>query len=424
MEDTKWMRLDNAALIYPQAVKKNYASMFRLTIAFTEEIDKDVLREALANTLVRLPSLTFRLKRGLFWRYFEKNDGLPPILDDVKNPLNRIKFHDNNGFLFRVRVYNNRLALEFFHALTDGTGGITLLLTLSREYLRLRYGAHIPYTDKILNLAEKPSKKELEDSFKKHCGQVGAIPRERPAYHLYGTALPSNMLNIITGTIRVSELKAVCRRYDCTVTVLLTSVMFFALQEIQNKRHDKKTRPIKISIPVNLRKLFDSVTLRNFSSYVNPELDTKLGNYDLEEIIKEVKSQLDYMVDKKKLRSKFTGNVNAEKNFFVRIMPCFLKERVLSVTDYLMGDRYCTTTFSNYGLIDTPKEMYNYVTSMGFMLGRSRNKHGAAACVSYKDELYITFTSRIKETEFERLFFTKLVDLGIGVFIEGNHGDI
>jgi hypothetical protein len=105
-------------------------------------------------------------------------------------------------------------------------------------------------------------------------------------------------------------------------------------------------------------------------------------------------------------------------------MPCFLKERVLSVTDYLMGDRYCTTTFSNYGLIDTPKEMYNYVTSMGFMLGRSRNKHGAAACVSYKDELYITFTSRIKETEFERLFFTKLVDLGIGVFIEGNHGDI
>ena len=416
------MRLDNAALIYPPAVKKKYAMMFRLTLTFKENIDKDILSRALENTLVRLPSFAYRLKRGLFWFYLEKIDGIPPILDDVKNPMRSINFPDNNYFMFRVRVYEKRLALEFFHALTDGTGGVTLLLTLAREYLRLKYKANIPYTDKILNLSDKVKKEEYEDSFKKFVGKVGSLEKEEPAYHLKGNLLPSHLLNIITGKIDINNLKEVCKKYDCTITVFLTSIMFLAFQEIQNNNHDSKKHPIKISIPVNLRRFFKSVTLRNFSSYVNPKIDTKLGEYTLEEIIKETKTQLELMVSEKKLRSKFTGNVNMERKFYIRIMPTFIKQRALSISDYLMGDRYYTTTFSNYGLINIPKEMQKYVTDMGFMIGRSRNKHGAVACISCMDNLYITFTSRIKETEFERLFFTKLVDMGIKVSIESNHG--
>ena len=418
------MRLDNAALIYPPAVKKKYAMMFRLTLTFKKEIDKEVLAKALENTLERLPSFAYRLRRGLFWYYLEKIDGIPPILDDVKNPMRTINFKDNNYFMFRVRVYENRLALEFFHALTDGTGGVTLLLTLAREYLRLKYKANIPYTDKILDLSVKPSKEEIEDSFKKYVGDVGAVEKEEVAYHLKGEQLPSHMLNIITGKMSIKALKKLSKKYDCTITVLLTSIMFLAFQEIQKNNNDSKKNPIKISSPVNLRRFFESVTLRNFSSYVNPKIDTKLGEYTLEEIIYEVKNQLDLMVTEKKLRSKFTGNVNMEKKFIIRIMPTFIKKQALSISDYLMGDRYYTTTFSNYGLINIPKEMQEYVTDMGFMIGRSRNKHGAVACISCMDNLYITFTSRIKESEFERLFFTKLVQEGIEVYIESNGGDM
>ena len=418
------MRLDNAALIYPPAVKKKYAMMFRLTLTFKDNIDKEILKEALSNTLVRLPSFAYRLRRGLFWYYLEKIDGIPPILDDVKNPMRTIKFQDNNYFMFRVRVYENRLALEFFHALTDGTGGVTLLLTLAREYLRIKYHANIPYTDKILDLSCESKKEEYEDSFKKYVGDVGSVEKEDVAYHLKGSLLPSHMLNIITGKISIKELKKIAHKYDCTITVFLTSIMFLAFEEIQKNNNDSKRHPIKISIPVNLRRFFPSITLRNFSSYVNPKIDTKLGNYTLEEIIKEVKSQLDFMVTEKKLRSKFTGNVNMEKKFYLRIMPTFIKQKALSISDYLMGDRYCTTTFSNYGLINIPKEMQKYVTDMGFMIGRSRNKHGAVACISCMDNLYITFTSRIKETEFERLFFTKLVEEGLEVYIESNGGDM
>ena len=423
-ETKKWMRLDNAALIYPPAVKKKYAMMFRLTLTFKDNIDREILSEALTNTLKRLPSFAYRLRKGLFWYYLDKIDGIPPILDDVKNPMRTIDFRENNFFMFRVRVYEKRLALEFFHALTDGTGGVTLLLTLAREYLRIKENIEIPYTDKILDLSKKPSNEEIEDSFKKYCGEVGAVEKEEVAYHIKGSMLPNYALNIITGKMDISKLKKLCHKYDCTITVFLTSVMFLALEEVQRMNRDSKKHPIKISIPVNLRRFFKSVTLRNFSSYVNPKIDTKLGEYKLDEIIKEVKSQLDFMVTEKKLRSKFTGNVNMEKMFLLRIMPTFIKKQALSISDYLMGDRYYTTTFSNYGLIDIPKEMQEYITDMGFMIGRSRNKHGNVACISCMNNLYITFTSRIRETEFERLFFTKLVELGIEVSIESNEGGL
>ena len=299
-----------------------------------------------------------------------------------------------------------------------------MLLTLAREYLKLKYKVEIPYTDKILNISDQPKKEEIEDSFKKYVGKVGSLEKEEVAYHLKGSKLPSHMLNIITGKISIKELKKLCNKYDCTITVLLTSIMFLSFIEIQKNNNDSKKHPIKISIPVNLRRFFKSVTVRNFSSYVNPKIDTKLGEYDLEEIIHEVKTQLDLMITEKKLRSKFTGNVNMEKKFIIRIMPTFIKKHALSISDYLMGDRYCTTTFSNYGLINIPSEMQEYVTDMGFMIGRSRNKHGAVACISCMDNLYITFTSRINDTEFERLFFTKLVELGVPVYIESNGGDM
>ena len=100
----------------------------------------------------------------------------------------------------------------------------------------------------------------------------------------------------------------------------------------------------------------------------------------------------------------------------------FIKKHILSAAEYLMGDRYCSTTFSNLGQIDLPKEMEVYIKDMGFIIGRSRNKPYSCGCVSCKDKLYITFSRTIKETEFERLFFTKLVEMNIPVTVESNIG--
>ena len=49
-----------------------------------------------------------------------------------------------------------------------------------------------------------------------------------------------------------------------------------------------------------------------------------------------------------------------------------------------------------------------------------RTNKTTCACISYEDKLYISFSRIIKEAELERLFFTKLVEMGIPVTIESN----
>ena len=119
--------------------------------------------------------------------------------------------------MFRIRYFDTRIAIEYFHALTDGTGGITFLLTLTAEYLKLKHNIKIEYTDKILNPKEEPTKDEYSDSFKKYARKLGILEHEKAAYHPKGTKEESHVLNIITGTIPVQELKKKCKEYNCTI---------------------------------------------------------------------------------------------------------------------------------------------------------------------------------------------------------------
>ena len=59
---------------------------------------------------------------------------------------------------------------------------------------------------------------------------------------------------------------------------------------------------------------------------------------------------------------------------------------------------------------------------IGFILGRQRGNSGTCSCVGCNDKIYISFSRRIKEATLERLFFTKLVEMGIPVEIESNLG--
>ena len=142
MENTKdWIKLDNAALIYPATLNRKLAAMFRLSVTLTENIDTVVLKEALKNIMKRFPTFGYTLKQGFFWCYFNKINKLPAIDNDAQNPMIRNNFDGN--FLFRIRVYKNRLAVEYFHALTDGTGALTFIMSLTGEYLRIKYGIKI-----------------------------------------------------------------------------------------------------------------------------------------------------------------------------------------------------------------------------------------------------------------------------------------
>jgi NRPS condensation-like uncharacterized protein len=392
--------------------------MFRLTVTLKEEIDKDILNIALKNVMKRFPTYNYRLREGIFWFYFDKLDGYPEVQDDYNNPLLRIIFRKNNYYLFRVRTYKNRLAVEIFHSLTDGNGGLTFLLTLTGEYLRLKYNIKIDYNDRVLNPKDEPTKEEFEDSFKHFNGTGGALEKDKKAYHMKGIKEPVHILNIVTGKMRIDEVKRVAKKYDATITEFLTGVMIEALDEIGRKKNNKK--PIKVSIPINLRTIYGYKTLRNFSSYINVGIIPKKKKTPLEEIIKDVHNQMKDLMKREKIDVKVTANVELAKNFFIRRVPIIIKKKVMGIIGNKKGDKLITTTFSNLGLIKVPEEMSEYITDLNFILGRSKGTSGSVTGIGYKDNLYITFSRKIKEAEFERLFFTKLVKMGIEVEVESN----
>ena len=391
-----------------------------MSVKMREPVDKELLQQALDATVARIQIFSCRLRAGLFWYYFEKNKNRPKIMEDAVNPCIRLYTKESNGYLFRVRTHNKRISLELFHSVSDGHGATTFLKTLVAEYLK-RKGYDIPATHDVLDCAELPKEEETEDGFLRYYNKKSVRAwKETLAYQIKGTKEKGHTLHIINGIVSVNDCKAIAKRYNVSITVFLVGVYLQALYLIQQKDKPRKRLPIKVSVPVNLRSFFDSQTLRNFSSYVNPEINADWGEYTFEEILYVVHHYLKNTLTKKQLMSKMSKNVKAEKSIFVRIMPLFIKNIIINAIFNIAGETRMTATLTNLGVVDMPPEMARHVERFDMMLGALRhNKVNCAVC-SFEDILNICFTSTIKETDVEREFFRTLVKMGLHVKLETN----
>ncbi len=416
-----WLYLDNAALIYPAAKNKNWTALFRLSAELSEPVVPSTLQEALNHVMQRFPAFTTRLRRGMFWFYLENAMRTPLVQKDVANPCVRMDLRRDGGLMFRVRYYGNRIAVEIFHVLTDGTGGLCFLKTLVAEYLRLRYGADIPYDDQILNCSEAPKAEELEDSFVRYARSACLSRGENSAYRLHGTPTP-HFMHIITGILSVSSVKETAAKYNASVNEFLSAVLLCSIADIQSREHSRRKRrmPVKVNVPINLRRFYPSKTLRNFASYVNVGLEPVYGEYSFEEAIKIVHNFMGLELTEKRLNARISTNVRSTHNPFVRFLPLPLKQLAMKTAYHFVGDRYSSSSLSNLGKTDLPEAMAQYVTRLDFMLGPLQSNPVTCACLSYKGSMIVNFTRTIQESEVERAFFTRLVKMGVHVKIESN----
>lgn len=416
-----WLPLDNAAKIYPPAMTEGWNALFRVSVTLDEPVDRQILKRALLKTVARFPNFAMRLRRGFFWYYLDRLDGAPEIQDDVQNPCARMMFRENGGFAFRVRCYNNRIAVEIFHAITDGSGGLSFLKTLAAEYVSIRYGVTVPRSGDILDCSVSASEEELADGFLKHAGPKAVPEVKRRAYHLNGTKDP-DFLHVTTGIIDSDDVAARAKALGVTVTEYLTTVLLFAAADWKSVKNEllQRRRPVRATVPVDLRRLFGCRTLRNFANYANVGLDTRLGEYSFEEAVKIIHHQLRLGTDPHLLAAKIASNVGIEKNVFMRLVPLFIKDPVMSLAYRIEGDRQSTTCLSNLGRVTLPPEMEAHVRRFDFMLGSLIENPVASAAVSYGGKLYINFTRTIKESFLERAFFTRLVKMGVKVLVESN----
>ena len=370
VRDRLWLRLDNAAKIYPAALNRNWSNLFRLSATMRDEVDTDILKVALGVTVRRFPSVSVRLSYGAFWYYLQELSSPPEIRDEFGHPIENMKFADIRKCAFRVLVYGRRIAVEFFHSITDGTGGMIFFKSLLAEYAERKYGEKIPSLCGILDRREEVREGELEDSFLKYAGDVPMSRKEADAYHVRGTKESDGFVHALSFVADVEDIKVLAKARGVSVTVLLCAVLMQALMDIQNKevKNRRRRKPIKVLLPVNLRNIFPSNTLRNFALYITPEIDPRMGDYTFDDICKAVHHQMGAELTANRMRARITTNVNDEKSFIIKIMPLFIKNAVMKGVFNAVGERKSCLTMSNLGVVELPEELSKHIERFDFTL--------------------------------------------------------
>ena len=97
-----WRRLDNTAKIFPVIASEAMSQVFRVSVTLKEPIKPEVLQQALEDILPHIRNFRVRLRRGIFWYYFEENKRVPQVQRESTYPCRYIDPHGNRKFLFRV----------------------------------------------------------------------------------------------------------------------------------------------------------------------------------------------------------------------------------------------------------------------------------------------------------------------------------
>lgn len=414
----RWRRLDNTAKIFPVIANENVTQVFRVSVTLKEAVQPEILQRALEEILPRIRAFRVKLRRGLFWYYFEENTKIPQVRRENTYPCRYIDPYGNQRFLFRVTYYERRINLEVFHALTDGLGAVNFLKSLTRQYLRMAHGAPEEWTAED----EKTRSEEVfhvQDSYLENYRR--GTPRNyssAPAFKLAGHYLPPGTGQVLHGYVKVSELKRYCRRYDVSITKYLAAALLWSIRQ-EYLGGKTGARPVVLNLPINLRAFFGSDTMANFFAVTLIGWLFRDPDMDFETLLYKVSRQMDRKIDKEKLKESICYNVSNEKKWYLRVIPLFIKRPLMSLV-FRMKDRAYTMTLSNLGPIQMEPEYQDSIKRFHFMIGVSRRQPIKCAVCAYGDELAVTFTSAFSDSRLQRRFFRKLKEDGLSVRLEGN----
>lgn len=413
-----WMRLDNAALIFPAVRRRDWTNAFRVSATLKEPVEPELLQQAVDTLLPRFPSMYVSLHRGLFWYYLQKLKRAPRVRQDGACPLIHMTGKELRECCLRVLYYENRIAVECFHALTDGSGGMVFLKTLTAQYLSLRHGISIPAAEGVLDPLETPHPAELEDSFTRTAGQVPLSRKEENSLHLGGRREEDGFLHLTIASVPEARLLELAHEYGCTVTAFLCAVMLQSILKLA--RLPQGGRWAKVTVPVNLRKVLGGETLRNFALTVNVGVDPRLGSYTLKELTRAVQSQLETQVTAQQMAARVAANVQPSQNFLIKILPLPIKNFALRMVYRRVGECKGSINVSNLGKTKLPGEMAAYVRFLDFTIGPQATYANNCSVVSYGGVTRINLIRSTVEPRLERDFLTRLVELGLEVTVDSN----
>ncbi|MCR5150872.1 MAG: hypothetical protein K6B52_06570 [Clostridiales bacterium] len=392
--------LDHGGIIYPYIAKPDWNQVFRLEAELDEKIDVQNIVSSLTQLRRKFPSFFVTIEKRKYFVVLKKTVSLPDIVPEGGLCL-PFDLAEKSKPLFRITYSQNRLGMELFHSVADGTGAMIFFANLIAQYY-INEGRKIDTSSDIFNHGFKFEKSDTENSFLKAFDPKAknSSRSEKPAYQ-YGSGKPEGELSLTTFKTDVNVLKDYAKGINATVTELLVAVYTKALCMCAINE-DKTDKNIKIEVPMNLRKRYDSTTLRNFSLYFITSAPPDCADASLEDIVEILKPQFVLGSNTKKLTQDIHTNVSQSEMPVFKALPNFVKKGLLKVGSAMYGERLFTSPLSNIGVITLPEDIKKHILSFGFVIGRTLKNTVYSGVLTYENELYWCLSSATKSDSLEK----------------------
>lgn len=400
--------IDNASILYLSLMRKDHTNTFRFTMELTEAVCPETLQMAVDRIYKRFPTVIAGFYPG-FFHYLQVPAKAPPQVQPDPGCLVTMSAEEIRRCAYRVYYSGRTVAIEAFHALTDGYGAIASFTTLIAEYLRLKYGVHIPVCNTLLDIEQSPMLQELEDAYLHYeNGKPLHLP-SRYAYQLPGGCGVRDAVRISSLSVPTKEILDAARRHGVSITALISSVMASSVMEIQHRHPSgSNTKPVRIMVPVDLRRMFPSQTLRNFILYALPTMEPQDHSKPLSELLRSFSRQIRSQTERRQMSSIMSYNVRTQRSWYFQIIPLAIKCAGMRLAYRFFGESNSSVTVTNLGNVNLPEEMTKFVRHMEVMLTPRVRSPYNCAIISYNGMLCINVSRFPRHTELEEVFFRNL----------------
>jgi NRPS condensation-like uncharacterized protein len=261
----------------------------------------------------------------------------------------------------------------------------------------------------LVDARQAPCEQEVTDEYLvRHNGR----PRRLPSRYAY--QLPSDSQrcwNVLT-SVRSYDTRQIidaAHHYGVSVTSLLGGVMAKSIMELQRRNTSPgQEKPVRIMVPVDLRKLFPSRTLRNFVLYALPTLEPGGSRQSFGDWLKDFQRQLRSQADPDRMASIMAYNVKAQLSGLFRMVPRAIKCTAMRVAYRYFGESNSSITLTNLGNVTLPAEMGCRVEDIQVTMTPRRHSPHNCSIISYGNKLTVNISRFRKEPELENLFFQQL----------------
>lgn len=402
---------DLAGYMFASVATRRFNEVFRFAYDLKEDVDPARLQQALEDLRPRFPSFYVKLQRGLF-RDTLVPTAPAPLRKESGAPCQPVHLADGKP-LFQVYYRIRRISIEFSHILADGEGALVFLHTLLARYLQLG-GAVIDYAEAgLLSLDEPPQPEELRDDYR-HFAQKGLdSPMPVPRAFCYRAPRTPGYLQVLHAQMLLDTVRSLAKAKGVTITEYLMAAYFHAFY-VTNPQAKQGKKPFVLTVPVSMRKYYNSTSLRNFSQVANIAFDPRgQENFTFDNILDNIKGKLAAQTTKEEMEKQLCRNVTLANMPIEKVAPGPIRRLAIRIGYRVVGEG--TSTLSNIGVVTLPPCLQAHLTHPLTMVGVLPFICLRGIVFSCNDSLHVSLSCNSKDDRVQQAFFAVLQEQGVPV---------